>query len=134
MRYARMVRAGAFAMMATGVVGSGIGCTHNYYYPSPAGYAPGVVSSPSTMSYGEVCEVPTQVVGGSQVVTARPVVVGTPIVSRPAPIGSDVRPPRVVLSEPGRRMGRGLWHRPDPENSPATTRIDGALDDPSMTR
>ena len=110
------------------------GCTHNYYYPTPgAGFVgpcvpmnvvPGATAS-NVPSYGEICEVPTQVIGGGTVVA------GTPLTT--TPVLGGARPPRVVLSDPVGR-GRGPWRRTDLESSLATTRVEGALDDPTVTR
>ncbi len=113
-----------------------MGCTHNYYYTPPGAIGPcapvtvlpgPTASTVQTYGYGDVCEVPTQVIGGGAVVA------GPPLTTSPALTGA--RPPRVVLSDPmGRNRNRGVWHRPDPESSLATTRVEGALDDPTVTR
>lgn len=107
------------------------GCTHNYYCTTPGSgpcapmtVVPGATAS-NVQTYGEICEVPTQVVGGGTVVA------GTPLTTTPALGGA--RPPRVVLSDPAGR-GRGPWRRTDPESSLATTRVEGALDDPTVVR
>jgi len=103
------------------------GCTHNHYYgASVPACGPTVVGSiaADAPEYGAVCEVPNQVVSGGSVV-ARPQA-GTTIV--PAP-----KAPRVVVSEP-RGNSRLAWRRSDPEESLATTRVEGALDDPTVTR
>lgn len=98
------------------------GCTHNYYYGAgacaPTGVAP-------TVEYGSVCDVPTQVIGGG------PVIVGPPL--RTGPLLSGARPPRVVVSQP-RGSSRLGWRIADPDGGLATTRIDGAVDDPTLTR
>jgi hypothetical protein len=109
----RTSRLGILALLA-----GAAGCTHNYYYgtmPICAEPAPSaaVITTPAT-----VCEVPTQVVGGT---------VAQPLAS-PAP---------VVISEPAdggslRRLGSRLsWRRADPENL-ATTEVEGALDDDTI--
>jgi hypothetical protein len=99
------------------------GCTHNYYYGYPAGTAPGVL--------GEVCQVPTQTSGGTVIVQSP----GQPTYVAAAPANAPV-----LVSEPLigggpllRAGSRFTWRRPDPE-SLATTRIDGAIDDSTVTR
>jgi hypothetical protein len=126
MRHARILRCGLGGVLLAWAVFS-TGCTHNYYYgynnpcaPMPTTIVPGMVSS------GAVCDVPTQVSGGSTIL-------GTPIRTTPGMITS--RPPRVVLSEPG-GGSRFPWRLPDPEGSGslATTKVDGALSEPAVTR
>ena len=125
MRHARRWRAGLGVSLA-GYVVSLSGCTHNHYYGASVPVCgPTVVGSTADgAEYGAVCEVPNQVVSGGSVV-ARPQV-GTTIV--PAP-----KAPRVVVSEP-RGNSRLAWRRSDPEEGLATTRVEGALDDPTVTR
>ena len=132
MRHARLTKSCLASLLAfCGLMSSG--CTHNYYYPTPGSGSgpcvpmtvlPGATAS-NVPSYGEICEVPTQVVGGGTVLA------GTPLTTTPVLVGA--RPPRVVLSDPAGR-GRGPWRRTDPESSLATTRVEGALDDPTLTR
>jgi len=123
MRDARTLRMGLTVLLGAALWGTSAGCTHNYYYGggAPVACAPspgGVLSSGA--QYGSVCEVPSQVVGGGTVVATNPP--GTP------PTLSGPRPPRVVLSEtPG-------WRRADPDGGVATTRVDGAVDEPTVTR
>ena len=114
------------ALLGAAILSTLAGCTHNYYYggvpvacpPSPGG----VVSS--DVQYGSVCEVPSQVVGGGTVIATNPP--GTP------PALSGPRPPRIVLSEtPSSRLA---WRRADPDGGVATTRVDGAVDEPTVTK
>lgn len=99
------------------------GCTHNYYYGTPV-CGPTAVA-PSTVEYGAMCDVPTQVVGGGTVVAGKPL--------QTSPVLGGARPPRVVVSEPrGSRLGG--WRSADPDGGLATTRVEGALDDPTLTR
>ena len=125
MRHARRRRAGLGVLLA-GIVSSS-GCTHNHYYGAamPA-CGPTVAGQTVTdgADYGAVCEVPNQVVSGGNVVAGRQA--GTVVI--PAP-----KAPRVVVSEP-RGNSRLAWRRSDPEEGLATTRVEGALDDPSVTR
>ncbi len=85
--------------------------------------APTVV--PGGVQYGSVCDVPTQVVGGGSIVAQNPP--GTTVVTGPP------RSPRVVVSEPAGGM-RSRWRRSDPESGLATTRVEGALDEPTVTK
>lgn len=103
------------------------GCTHNYYYGNavPVCEAPAVIgSAPVAYSYGEVCEVPTRVDGGTVVVAE-----GS---ARAKPIVTVREPPaRVVISEPTLRQrssGRIGW-RGRNESGGATTQISGALEE-----
>jgi hypothetical protein len=104
------------------------GCTHNYYYGvNPCAPAATTVV-PSVVSAKTVCEVPGQF-PGTTVVTS-PMANGSALVLNP-------RPPRVVVSEPGRNSGSGPrfpWRTPDPESSLATTKTDGALGDDSTVK
>lgn len=123
-------------MLAAGLVNS-MGCTHNYYYTTPTAAGPcapvtvipgPTASNVSTYGYGEVCEVPTQVVGGGALVA------GTPVTT--APVLGGARPPRVVVSDPvGRSRGLGAWRRADDESTLARTRVEGAItEDSSVVR
>jgi len=104
------------------------GCTHNHYYgasvPACGPTVVGSIGGADAPEYGAVCEVPNQVVSGGSVVAQRQP--GVTVV--PAP-----KAPRVVVSEPsgGSRLA---WRRSDPEDGLATTRVEGALDDPTVTR
>lgn len=101
------------------------GCTHNYYYTGTPNACPPMVSIPaastSVVEYGAVCEVPSQSLAGTTLVPSIP------------SVSSGARPPRVVLSEPNGRP-RLSWRRSDQESSLATTRVEGALDDPTLSR
>lgn len=123
MRHARISHGGLLALLPGLMISAG--CTHNYYYSdNPCGPAPAAVV-PGSVQYGSVCEVPTQVEGGSTVVSRAP--------GLTTPIIGAARPPRVVLSEPS-GGSRFAWRRSDPEGSLATTRVEGAVQDPSLTR
>ncbi|GAC1463526.1 MAG: hypothetical protein NVSMB9_01090 [Isosphaeraceae bacterium] len=112
------------ALLSAAACCFGTGCTHNYYYgASPCGPSAGV---PRTVEYGALCEVPSQVVGGSTVIATAPRNTQQPPLKGP-------RPPRIVLSEPHGAPGLA-WRRADPDGGPATTRIEGAADDPTLTR
>lgn len=124
MRQARFLCAGFGALLAGWV--SSAGCTHNYYYGYPStvnGCPPTVV--PGAISYGSVCDVPTQVVGGGSIVAQSP--------SRETVVNGTAKPPQVVVSEPG-GGSRTRWRRSDPDSSLATTRVEGALEDPTVTK
>jgi hypothetical protein len=133
MRHDRILRGSLWVFLTIAAIGS-TGCTHNYYYTSPAGspcapvtLAPATPVASAVMTpYGEVCEVPTRVVGGSAVVA------GVPVLSPPVLTGP--RPPRIVMSEPGGSRVRTPWRRQDPESSLATTRVEGNVDDDTTVR
>jgi hypothetical protein len=120
MKQARIVRGGLGFVLAGSMASAG--CTHNYYYGALPACAPATVAG-GTVQYGQVCEVPTQVIGGGSVVAQ-----GVP--SRSTIFGP--RPPRVVVSEP--TGGGRLWRRSDPDSSQAITRVEGATDDPTLNR
>lgn len=126
MRHARILRVGLTVLLGAAFWGMSAGCTHNYYYggvPTACAPTPGGVLS-SGVQYGSVCEVPSQVVGGGTVIATNPP--GSP------PALSGPRPPRVVLSDsPGSSPS---WRRADPDGGLATTRVDGAVDDPTVTK
>ena len=110
------------------------GCTRNYYYGGlpgcgPTQVIPGATQYGSTIQYGNICEVPTQVVGGSGGIIAQSSEISTPLLSRG-------KPPRVVISEP---LGSGSrprysWRATDPENGLATTKVEGAVEDSTTVR
>ncbi len=116
MRRAQDLRFAASAVLA-GLIGSA-GCTHNHYYGSavPPCAPPAVMS---TYHNGDVCEVPSQVYGGT-VVAQSPG--QTTVISNPVARGS-----RVLVSQP-QGSGRFAWRRPAPEG-PLNTRVAGALED-----
>lgn len=126
------------------------GCTHNYYYGNavpvcaepPGVTAPVVAAAPilapaptivtaAPAGSEVICDVPTTVAGGGLITTAP---AGTVVATAPRP--------RVVVSEPtggmpffrgGSRFGWRKSASSDPANI-ATTRVDGALDDDSISR
>lgn len=129
MRQARTWRLGAWLLLAGWA--AMVGCTHNYYYGTGAPIC-GEPVAPTTVvpgGYGAVCDVPTQVNGGSLVAQGpnRTIVANAP------------RPSQVLVSEPRdtgpvvRGPGRFSWRRSDPD-SLATTKVDGALEDGSVNR
>ena len=114
------------AALAAWLAAASAGCTHNYYYGTPPACPPTATTiTPGVVRYGEVCEVPT-VVGGGNTVASAP--------STVSPGLSGPRPPRVVLSESNDGGFRSAWRRSDPEDSLATTRVDGALNDPTVIK
>lgn len=128
MRHARFFRRSLGVFVAGLALGS-VGCTHNYYYGNAVPVC-GPTALPSTVANGSVCEVPTQVGGGSVIAQGA----GRSTIVSGAPLFSGSRPPRVVVSEPraGSRFGR--WQRADPDAGLATTRVEGAYDDATTNR
>ena len=108
MRQARLMR-GGLVLLLSGWVGSA-GCIQNYY-PVPVAGSGGVVQ------YGSVCDVPA----------ARGTVVTQ---GAPATTVIGAQPPRVVVSQPSSGFS---WRRSDPE-SLATTRVEGNIDEPTVTK
>jgi hypothetical protein len=122
MRLARFARGGSIALLG-GVISSA-GCTHNYYYGNAPLCPPSTTVVPGAVQYGASCDVPTQVIGGSVASQASP----------PSTALSGSMPPRVVVSQPSNGAPRFPWRRSDPDSSLATTRVEGALDDPTVTK
>ena len=124
MRHAPPRRVGTWLLLA-GIAG-GFGCTQNFYYPAPMTAGP----VESAVGTGAVCEVPTQVDGGTLMAQGS----GRTTVVSGAPTAS-----RVIVSQP--RDGGGTllsgasapWRR-SATSSIATTRVDGALDSESTNR
>ena len=95
------------------------GCTT--YYPVPVyGTAPGVVNDPCAT----ICSADPQPVAGGVVVQS----------NEPSVVVRSARAPRIVRSTPGNDGPRLSWHRTDPDESLATTRIQGALDEPTTVK
>jgi len=104
---------------------TGFGC-HQYYYYYGDPCAPGT-PMPSAVRSGSVCDVPTQVVeGGTKLADGSS---RSTVVSGASPSNSS----RVVVSEPS-SPSRLSWRRSDPDGSPATTSVQGAINDPSVNR
>lgn len=111
------------AAMAGALCVCGLGCHQHYYYYGPpgtvAGCPPGMLA-PSAIVEGQVCEVPSAVDGG------------TIIGARSTVIDGGRKQPRVVISEPagGRSSSSSRigWRSYNPEDIPAITRVEGALD------
>jgi hypothetical protein len=124
MRRPRFVSATLGALLA-GWIGSA-GCTHNYYYGAlPTACAPGTTTVvPGTAQSSSICDLPSQLFGGGTIVASSPGL--RPSVTTTAPPSSSSSD--VVVSEPiNRPRLSGVWRRPDPESSVATTRVEGAL-------
>ena len=104
------------------------GCTHNHYYSNnPCGPTAPLAVMPGSIQNGTICDVPTEVYGGSAGSTvSTPSAVSTPMAAR-------ARPPRVVISEPNGNS-RFTWRRSDPESGLATTRVEGAIEEPTTIR
>jgi hypothetical protein len=135
MRPIRTVRVRPGIVLVAALLSASSGCIHNHYYgatpvascdPSSSPLGPSSTSVP----FGQVCEIPSQVTGGSGS-SGGTVVATSPV--PPGPLLSGPRPPRVVLSEPNTGP-RFAWRRADPDSGLATTRVEGNIDDPSVTR
>jgi hypothetical protein len=125
MRQAQTLRVAAWIALA-GWAGTS-GCTHNHYYGNAVPLCP----QPATVTtYGPVCEVPTQVAGGTLL---------APGTGQTTVVATAPRPSRVVVSEPRdgvpllRGRGRLGWRQSDPDTL-ATTRVEGDLGDDSVNR
>jgi hypothetical protein len=130
MRHARFVRRG-LGVFLVGWSLSSVGCTHNHYYGSAVPVCgPTAVAVPATVSNGAVCEVPTQVGGGSLVTQGT----GRATTVSGAPGYSGAQAPRVVVSEPNSGLRLGRWQRANPDAGLATTRVEGAYDDTTINR
>lgn len=130
MTLSRPIRRAFWILLAVWAGASG--CTHNYYYTTPNCAPSGEVV---TTQIGSACDVPSgQVVAGS---TAPGVVVQSP--ARRSAFSSPAGSSQVVISQPnyyaqgGRGANRLGWRRPDPD-SPAITRVEGALDSGTVSR
>jgi len=100
------------------------GCHQHYHYYTASACPPGT-TAPSTVQYGSVCDVPTQVVDG-----------GTALADssgRSTTVSGNKSSSRVVVSEP-RDSSRFSWRRSDPEAGLATTTVEGGLDGPAIQR
>jgi hypothetical protein len=112
-------------MLAGELAFTGMGCHQNYYYYGDA--CPTGTPVPSTVRAGAVCDVPTQVVeGGTKIAdgSSRSTIVSGAVSSNSS---------RVVVSEPN-EPAKVAWKRSDPDASPATTSVQGTVNDPSVNR
>ncbi len=131
------------ALCIIGGLMSGLGCTHNHYYTATPGAALGpcdpaisgtVVSSTSpamgTPALGAVCDDPPQ----GRMVVAQGGARTSPIVSNAArPINSQ----QPIISQPSGKANRrssGLVWRSSGNESLASTRIEGAIEEPTTIR
>lgn len=116
---ARTARGTLAALLLGGFCFSGSGCHHHHYYygASAGGACPpsvGPVMS-SNVAVGPVCDVPSDVDGGT-------------VVGSHSTVVDDGRgKAKVVVSKPDRRSTRFGWRSSNPEDVPAFTQIDGAL-------
>jgi hypothetical protein len=107
------------------------GCTHNHYYTAlPVCGQPAALASATVSSGSVVCDPAPEVIG----VPAVSSVVGRPVIMNGPP-----RTSRVIISEPvaggSSRPGSKLsWRRSNPDESLATTVINGNLDDDSVRK
>lgn len=111
------------AAMAAALCVCGMGChQHHYYYGAPGALAvqgyPSSVIAPGAIVEGPICEVPSAVDGG------------TVVSSRSTTIDGGRKQSRVVISEPAGRSSSSRigWRSYNPEDVPAITRVEGALD------
>jgi hypothetical protein len=100
-----------------------LGCHQYYYYGNPP-YSP-CAPPPSTVQYGSVCDVPTQVVDGGTAVADSS--------SRSTTIVGSKAPTKVVVSQP-KNNAPFSWRPSDPDSGVATTSVDGGLDDTTTKR
>ena len=106
------------------------GCTHNHYYTAlPVCGQPTALAS-TTVSAGSLCDPAPEAMGAP---------VSSSVVGRPVIVTIPPRTSRVIISEPtaafSNRGGSKLsWRRNNPDESLATTRIDGNLDDDSVRK
>lgn len=123
---------GGLGLLILGWTMSMTGCTHNHYYTAGVPVCgPAPVAVPATVANGAVCDVPTQVEGGSLVAQGD----GRSTIVSGAPIYSGTKAPRVVVSEPNSGLRLGRWQRANPESSGvATTRVEGAYNDSTINR
>jgi hypothetical protein len=106
-----------------------VACTHNHYYGSAVPVCPPTTAATTTvLPDGAICDVGTPVVVGSGSTTTT-----SPVSSSVAAGGGTAQTPRVVVSQPstGSRLS---WRRSDPDSTVATTRVEGALDDTTISR
>lgn len=110
------------ALLLGGFCSCGWGCHQHHYYYGPTGASAlgpcpptvGPVMS-SNVAVGPVCEVPSEVDGGT-------------IVGSHSTVVDDGRgKAKVVVSKPDRRGSRFGWRSSNPEDVPAFTQIDGAV-------
>ena len=130
MRHARFLRGALGVVLAGWLLGS-LGCTHNYYYGNAVPACGPSVAVPATTANGAICEVPTQVTGGGQLVAQGQ---GRATIVQGAPIYAAPRSPRVVVSEPAGSPRSRRWQRSDPDAGLATTRVEGDYNDPTTNR
>jgi hypothetical protein len=99
------------------------GCHQHYHYYNSSACPPG--TAPSTVQYGSVCDVPTQVVDGGATLADS---------SSPSTTVSGTKSSsRVVVSQP-KDSSPFSWRRSDPEASLATTTVEGGLDGSTVKR
>ena len=112
----------SLAVLMAGWVGSA-GCTANYYYgaaPAYCGPSPSILPGAVRFGSGSVCEVPpTQVSGGT-------------LVADGPTTNMNRRPPRVVESDP--INSRLPWRRSNPDTGVASTKVEGSIDDVTLTK
>jgi len=122
MRQAQFLRGGLGGFLVVWTIGS-LGCTHNHYYgygTSMPVCGPTAAIPSSTISSGSVCEVPSQISGGTVISQGN----GGTTIADTTPIYGASPAPRVVVSEPrGSRFSR--WRPSNPDSSVATTRVEG---------
>ncbi|WZP00603.1 hypothetical protein EP7_002251 [Isosphaeraceae bacterium EP7] len=127
-RTSRPLRGAPF--LAACALAASAGCTHNHYYTAlPVCGQPAALAS-ATMSEGSLCDPAGEVVNAP---------VSSSVVGRPVIVTVPPRTSRVIISEPtaapaGRGGSKLSWRRNNPDESLATTRIDGNLDDDSVRK
>ncbi len=105
-------------VLGGGAIFTSWGCHQHYHYYTSSACPPGT-TAPSTVQYGSICDVPTQVVDGGATLSDSP--------SRSTTVSGTKSSSRVVVSQP-KDTSPFSWKRSDPEASLATTTVEGGLD------
>jgi hypothetical protein len=111
-------------VLGSGAIFASWGCHQHYHYYTSSACPPGT-TAPSTVQYGSICDVPTQIIDGGTTLADSS--------TRSTTVSGTKSSSRVVVSEP-RDSARFSWKRSDPDATPATTTVEGGLDGPTIRR